>query len=80
VKPCASKEANSSSSASMLVGLGMRLGRRIGLENSPTMAQRQTKAERLLTKRPSRALHGFGNLLDRRLASRVCPQLSHVCL
>jgi len=44
------------------------------------MAQRQTKAERLLTKRPSRALHGFGNLLDRRLASRVYPQLSHVCL
>jgi hypothetical protein len=39
--------------------------------NSPVMAQRQTKAERLLTKRPSRALHSFGNLLDRRLASRV---------
>jgi hypothetical protein len=31
------------------------------------MAQRQSKAERLLTKRPSRALHAFGNLLDRDL-------------
>jgi hypothetical protein len=34
VSSCASKEANSSSSALMVVGLGMRLGRRIGLENS----------------------------------------------
>ena len=61
----ARQEIITHANASMVVRLGMCLGRRIGLENSPTMAQRQTKAERLLTKRPSSALQGFGNLFDR---------------
>jgi hypothetical protein len=38
-----------------------------------------TKAERLLTQRASGALHRFRDFFDRRLASRVRPQLSHVC-
>src|SRR5262249_33021395 len=45
---------------------------------SPAMAQRQPEAERLLPKRPSRALHGPRNLFYRRLLARVRLQLSHV--
>jgi len=42
------------------------------------MAERQAKVVCLLPERSRCALHGSCNLLDWRLASRVCPQLSDI--
>src|SRR6266576_5007015 len=47
---------------------------------SPSMAERQAKVVCLLPERSRCALHGSCNLLDWRLASRVCPQLSDILL
>jgi len=44
------------------------------------MAERQAKVVCLLPECSRCALHGSCNLLDWRLASRVCPQLSDILL
>src|SRR5262249_41673668 len=47
---------------------------------SPSMAERQAKGACLLPECSPCALHGSCNLLDWRLASRVCPQLFDILL